>query len=77
MIPEEIRRRYRITTGTELTLKPLDENRLIVEKIPHLSEFFGVLGKATTADLLEKEREKEGKSERERREELRRIRKTT
>ncbi len=76
VIPEEIRKKYRINAGTELVLKPLDENRLIVEKVPRLSELFSFLGEAKTTNLLRKEREGEAKAERERDEELRRIRKT-
>ncbi|MDA4131104.1 MAG: AbrB/MazE/SpoVT family DNA-binding domain-containing protein [Thaumarchaeota archaeon] len=75
VIPEEIRKRYGIIPGMELTLKPLDKNRIIVEKVPRLSEFFGFLGKAETIEVLRKERQLEFKVERERDEELRRIHK--
>lgn len=73
VIPEEIRREYGIKTGSELTLKPLDENRLVLEKVPRLSELFGFLGEARTAKVLAKEREMELKTEHERDDELRRI----
>jgi AbrB family looped-hinge helix DNA binding protein len=70
VIPEEIRKKYGITAGMELTLKPLDKNRLIVEKVPRLSELFGFLGKAETRSTLEKARKAEAKIELERDEEL-------
>ena len=54
----------------ELILKPLDKDRMIVEKVPRLSEFFGFLGKAETRSALEKEREEELKIERLRDEEI-------
>lgn len=73
VIPEEIRKEYGIRTGSELTLKPLDENRLILEKVPKLSALFGFLGEAKTAKQLAKERERESKIERGRIEELRRA----
>lgn len=71
VIPEELRKRYDITQGTELILEPVDERKMIVERVPKLSELFGFLGQAKTATLLAKEREKELKIERERDEELR------
>ena len=40
VIPEAIRIKYGVSSGTELLLKPLDENRLIIEKIPKLSALF-------------------------------------
>ena len=70
VIPEEIRKKYGITAGMELILKPLDKNRIIVEKVPRLSELFGFLGKAETRGVLEKEREEESNIERTRDEEL-------
>lgn len=73
VIPEDMRKEYGITTGSELILKPLDENRLILEKVPKLSDLFGFLGKANAAKLLAKERETELVAERERDEELRRV----
>ncbi len=57
----------------ELILRPLDKNRLIVEKVPKLSELLGFLGKAETRIKLEKERKAEAKIERKRDEELSRI----
>ena len=71
VIPEEIRIKYKISTGTELTLKPLDENRLVIERVPKLSELFGFLGKTNATTFLERDRDAEVKSERERDEELR------
>ena len=77
VIPEEIRKEYGIETGSELTLKPLDKNRLILEKVPKLSELFGFLGEADSIKVLAKERDREVRIERERDEELRRILKRT
>ena len=71
VIPEEIRRKYKISSGTELLLKPLDDSRMIIEKVPKLSELFGFLGKAKATTILEKERETEVNAELERDEELR------
>jgi len=51
-------------------MKPKDENSLVVEKVPKLSELFGLLGRAKTRDLLERERKKEEEAELERNEEL-------
>jgi bifunctional DNA-binding transcriptional regulator/antitoxin component of YhaV-PrlF toxin-antitoxin module len=73
VIPQELRKEYKISIGTELTLKPLDKNRLIIERVPKLSEFFGVLGSSfkKASELLERERGFERKIELERDEELR------
>ena len=71
VIPEDIRKKYGITPGTELMLRPLDENRLVIEKVPKLSELFGVLGNFKTAEVLSKQREDELKIEHERNTELR------
>jgi AbrB family looped-hinge helix DNA binding protein len=73
VIPQEIRKEYKISSGTELTLKPLDKNRIIIERVPKLSEFFGVLGSSKATEFLQKERDAESKAERERDEELRRA----
>lgn len=73
VIPEEARNEYGIKTGSKLTLKLLDEKRLILEKVPKLSELFGFLGEAKTAELVAKESEKESKVEREGDENLRRV----
>jgi AbrB family looped-hinge helix DNA binding protein len=73
VIPQEIRKEYKISTGTELTLKPLDKNRLIMERVPKLSEFFGALRSSKATELLLKERDLEGKVESQRDEELRRA----
>ena len=43
VIPQEIRKEYGISAGTELTLRPLDENSLVFEKVPKLSEFLACL----------------------------------
>ena len=55
----------------------LDKNRLILEKVPKLSELFGFLGEADSIKVLAKERDREVRIERERDEELRRILKRT
>jgi AbrB family looped-hinge helix DNA binding protein len=59
VIPSEIRDRYGFTEGTELIVKPLDENRLLLEKVPRLSELFGFLGKAKVSRVLLEARERE------------------
>jgi len=70
VIPEDIRKKYNITPGTELTIRPLDETKLIIERVPKLSELFGLLGNVATSDILNKLRKDESKVERERQEEL-------
>ena len=70
VIPSEIRDRYGFTKGTELIVKPLDENRLLLERVPRLSELFGFLGKAEASKVLLEDREREVYAENERREEL-------
>lgn len=71
VIPGEIREKYGYRKGTELILKPLDENRILLERVPKLSEFFGFLGNIEAAKILLKEREREVRVEKERHEELR------
>ena len=71
VIPSEIRDKYGYTKGTELIVKPLDENRLLLERVPRLSELFGFLGEAKVSRVLLEAREREACAEDERREELR------
>lgn len=70
VIPSEIRGRYGYNKGTELIVRALDENRLLLERVPRLSELFGFLGKAKVSKVLLEAREREACAERERREEL-------
>lgn len=72
MIPKEIREKYGYREGVEVTLKPVDETKLLIERSPRLSELFGSLGKARAAETLLREREKELNSgvEKEREKEL-------
>jgi len=59
VIPKELRERYGYTAGVELTLTPLSENRLLLERTPKLSEIFGFLGDSEASRILLKERELE------------------
>ena len=70
VIPSEIRDRYGFAKGTELIVKPLDENRILLEKVPRLSELFGFLGEAKASKVLLEAREREACAENERRKEL-------
>jgi len=70
VIPGEVRNRYGFTKGTELIVTALDENRLLLERVPRLSEFFGFLGNVEASKVLLMEREREIRAEKERREEL-------
>lgn len=70
VIPGEIRGKYGYTKGTELIVRALDENRLLLERVPRLSELFGFLGKAKVSKVLLETREREVHVENERREEL-------
>jgi len=70
VIPSEIRDKYGFTKGTELIVKPLDENRILLEKVPRLSELFGFLGEAKASKALLEAREREACAENERRKEL-------
>src|SRR5207302_11255271 len=47
-----VRERLGIEKGLELTLIPLDENRLLLEKVPRLSQLFKFMGRARGAALL-------------------------
>ncbi|MEM3069923.1 MAG: AbrB/MazE/SpoVT family DNA-binding domain-containing protein [Candidatus Bathyarchaeia archaeon] len=70
VIPLEIRERYRYEKGTELIITPLDENRILLERVPKLSELFGFLGNTEASKTLLMERKREAQAERERLEEL-------
>ena len=70
VIPSDIRDRYGFTKGTELIVKPLDENRILLERVPRLSELFGFLGEAKVSNVLLEAREREVCAENERRKEL-------
>lgn len=70
VIPGEIRQRYGYTKGTELVVTLVDENRLLLERVPKLSDLFGFLGNVKVSKILLANREREVRAERERREEL-------
>lgn len=70
VIPGEIRDRYGYTSGTELIVRALDENRLLLERVPRLSELFGFLGEAKVSRVLLEAREREACAENERRVEI-------
>jgi len=70
VIPGEIREKYGYEKGTELIVTPLDENRILLERVPKLSEFFGFLGSVEASKVLLREREREVRAEMERRKEL-------
>ncbi len=56
--------------GLELTLTPIDDNRLLLEKVPRLSQLFRFLGRARGAALLLEERSSEVRLEEKRLSEL-------
>ena len=70
VIPKEIRERYGFEKGVEVVIKPVNETKLIIERIPRLSELFGVFKEAKMTEVLFKERERESKIEEERFREL-------
>lgn len=70
VIPKDLRESLRLDTGVELTLTPLDENRILLERVPPLSELFGFLGRTKASKILLRQRESETKAESERRVEL-------
>ena len=70
VIPSEIRDNYGYTKGTELVVTMLDENRLLLERVPKLSDLFGFLGSVEASRSLLSDREREAKVEKERREEI-------
>ena len=70
VIPKEIRERYGFEKGVEVVIKPVNETKLIIERVPRLSELFGVFKEAKMTEVLFKERERESKIEEERFREL-------
>lgn len=72
VIPKELRERYGYKKGVELLVVSLDENRLLLERVPKLSEMFGILGDAIASKVLLKHREEELSAEEERKAELKR-----
>jgi AbrB family looped-hinge helix DNA binding protein len=63
VIPKALRERLGIEKGLELTLTPLDENRLLLEKVPRLSQLFKFMGKARGTAMLLEERRAEARGE--------------
>jgi len=53
-----------------LIVTPLDENRILLERVPKLSEFFCFLRDVEASKILLMERKREVRAEMERREEL-------
>jgi len=70
VIPKAVRQRLGIEKGLELTLIPLDENRLLLEKVPRLSQLFKFMGRARGASLLLDDRGSETQRDDERLSEL-------
>lgn len=70
VIPGEIRKKYGYSKGTELVVVAVDGNKILLERVPRLSELFGFLGDVEASKALASERESEAKAERERRKEL-------
>jgi len=72
VIPGDIRERYGDTKGTELLVTAVDENRIMLERVPRLSELFGFLGDAEASKVLLMDRTREARVERERHKEFKR-----
>lgn len=72
VIPKDIRERYGYRKGVEVTFKPIDNTKLLMERSPMLSELFGFLGEAEASKVLLKGRVEEAEAEGQRDEELRR-----
>lgn len=70
VIPKELREKYGYREGVEVTMKPVDDERIILERVPKLSELFELLGEAPATELLLREREQELPSEKKREAEL-------
>ena len=62
VIPKDIRERYGYSKGGEVTFKPIDNTKLLIERSPRLSELFGYLGEAETSKILIKERAEEAEA---------------
>ncbi|MBS7627043.1 AbrB/MazE/SpoVT family DNA-binding domain-containing protein [Candidatus Bathyarchaeota archaeon] len=73
VIPKDLRESLRLGKGVELTLTPLDENRILLERVPPLSELFGFLGDVESTKILLRDRESEVKAEMRRRVELEKL----
>jgi len=72
VIPREIREKHGYRRGSELIITALDENRILLERVPKLSEIFGFMGDAEAAKTLLTERKREVSAEKERKKELER-----
>lgn len=70
VIPKDLRESLGLDTGVELMLTPLDENRILMERVPPLSELFGFLSRTKASKILLRQRESETKAESERQVEL-------
>ncbi len=70
VIPKEIRDKLGYREGMEVVLRPVDDTKLIIERAPKLTELFGFLGEAKISSMLEKERGRESKAEKEREKEI-------
>ncbi len=70
VIPKDLRDKLGLGLGTELTLTTLDENTIILERVPTLSELFGFLGKIEGSKILLRQRDAETTVETERQVEL-------
>jgi len=70
VIPGEIRKKYEYGKGTELIITPLDENRMLLERVPKLSKLFGLVGDVEASKVLLMEREREVRAEMKRHREL-------
>ncbi len=70
VIPKALRAKLGIEKGLELTLTPLDDNRLLLEKVPRLSQLFRFMGRTRGAALLLEERSSEVQAEEKRLSEL-------
>lgn len=70
VIPSEIRDNYGFAKGTVLVVTMLDANRLLLERVPKLSDLFGFLGDVEASRSLLADREREVKVEEERCEEI-------
>ena len=70
VIPKALREQLGIEKGLEFSLTPIDENRILLEKVPKLSKLFGFMGRARGATLLLEERTSEATRESERLSEL-------
>jgi len=70
VIPKDIREKHGYRKGSKLIITALDENRILLERVPRLSEIFGFMGGAEATKTLLTERERESSVEKEREKEL-------